>query len=276
MFTESTISACIVTHNDGYQIEKCLKSIYKVCDEILLTHDGPCDDNTLTIAKKYGCVITQAKALGFAEPHRATQFKEAKGKWILVIDPDEYLSHDLQKNLRILVNSDEADAYFFLWRFWDGKKNITKKWPHRIGVVKKSCMRYLGIQHTDWTPRGRLKLVDFELCHRPTYDNNTWKTFSTKHTKWLSIHAKQILTPVDQIPQFQWNSSLLPKHLEWIKRYDFWIAPFIFIYFLAGALILSFPTEGLRLWKWAFFQAFYYFLLCFEVSRLKREMVGVE
>lgn len=268
--TQNTITACIVTHNDGFQIVQTLKSLSGVVDEILVTHDGKCSDNTLDIAKKYGAKITLGKPLGFAEPHRAEQYKKAKSTWILILDPDEYLSPELQKNLRKLVASDEADGYFFLWRFWDGKRNITKKWPHRIGVVKKTHLRFLGIQHTDWTPRGRLKLVDYELYHRPTYDNNTWAVFRSKHKNWLDIHARQILTPIEKIPQFQWNSDKLPKHLEWIKRYDILVAPYLFIYFFCGTLILSYPTEGFALYKYAFFQALYYFLLCFEVRRLRK------
>lgn len=263
------ITACIVTHNDEAQIESTFQSIQGVVDEIIVTHDGPCTDNTLSIAKKYKAKIWVRPSKGFAEPHRAEQYEKAKGPWILVIDPDELLSPKLRVNLRNLVESNQADGYFFLWRFWDGTKNITKKWPHRIGVVKKTHMRYLGIQHTDWTPRGRLKLVDYELYHRPMYDNNTWDVFRTKHKKWLKIHAKQILTPIHKIAQFQWESDKLPKHLEWVKKYDILAAPFVFSYFLAGTLILSFPTEGLALYKYAFFQALYYFLLCFEVRKLK-------
>ncbi len=271
MKENNTISACIVSYNDAKQIEKCLHSLQGVVDEIILTHDGECTDKTLQIAKKYKATIWIRPNKGFAEPHRAEQYKKAKGKWILILDPDEYLSPSLRKNLRKIVASDDADGYFFLWRMWDGKKYLTKKWPYRIGVVKKTHLRYLGIQHTDWTPRGRLKLIDHELYHRPNYDNNSWSTFRTKHLPWLHLHAKQILTPIDQIPQFQWNSDKFPKHIEWIKRFHIFASPFIFVYFFVGSFVLSFPTEGFKLIRWVFFQALYYFLLCFAVAKLKYE-----
>lgn len=268
--TPNKISACLVVYNDGRQIARCLESIRDVVDEIIITHDGPCTDSTLEIAKQYGAKTFVGKHFGYPEPHRVTGFRKATGNWILVIDADEYLSPKLRKNLRGLVDSGQADGYMFLWRFWDGKKYITKSWPYRIGVVKKSSLHFLATLHPDWTIRGKSINVDYQLEHKPNYNNVTWQSFRTKWMQWLKLHARQVVTNVEDIPRFQYSESKKPGHIEWIARYDLLVAPFIFLYFFAATMKLSFPTEGLALTKYAFFQALYYFVLCWEVFLLKK------
>lgn len=266
---KNKISACLVVHNDEHQIERCLKSIQKYVDEIVVVHDGPCADRTVEIAKKYTKKVYEGGKYGYPEPHRVTTFEKATGNWILVLDADEFLSPELQKNLRTLVDSGKADGYMFLWPFWNGQRYYTHNWPHRIGVVKKSSLRFLAILHPDWTIRGKSVDVPYQLEHRPNYNNVTWQAFRTKWTHWLKLHAKQVLTPIDEISQFQYDLQTKPKHIEWIARHDVLIGPFIFVYFFLGAIKLSFPTEGFSLWKYAFFQALYYTLLCWEVFTLK-------
>lgn len=269
---KNKISACLVVYHDETQIERCLKSIVGVVDEIIIVHDGPCQDKTMEIAKKYGAKTFLGKHYGYPEPHRITGFQKAAGNWILILDADEFLSGPLRKNLRRLVNSDEADGYMFLWKFWDGAKYITQKWPHRIGVVKKANIHFLATLHPDWTIRGTSKNVDYHLEHRPNYNNVTIEAFRTKWMRWLRLHAKQVITPVRFIPRFQYPETTKPKHIEWIARYDVLIAPFIFIYFFIGSLRFSFPTEKFSLLKYAVFQAAYYTILCWEVFLLKKKL----
>lgn len=47
---EHSISACLVVRNEEAVIERCLESLAGVVDEIVLVHDGECEDRTLEIA----------------------------------------------------------------------------------------------------------------------------------------------------------------------------------------------------------------------------------
>ena len=44
---KNTISACLVVHNEEKLIGRCLESIKNLVDEIIVVHDGPCQDKTL-------------------------------------------------------------------------------------------------------------------------------------------------------------------------------------------------------------------------------------
>src|SRR5207237_770773 len=99
---KQSITACIVAHNEGAVIERCIQSIVNLVDEIHVVHDGPCTDNTLSICKKYTDHVAIRPAVGEAEPHRAWMFSQVKTDWIIQLDSDEYLSGELQRNLNRL------------------------------------------------------------------------------------------------------------------------------------------------------------------------------
>lgn len=263
------ISACIVTYHDEIQIERCLKSISQYVDEIVVVHDGPCTDATLDIARKYTKKVYVGQRTGNPEPHRVTTFEKATHDWLLILDPDEYLPKKTAELLHTLVDSGKADSYTFLWRLWDGEKYLTDDWPYRVGLVKKDKLRFLAILHPEWRVDGTTIEVPVSIEHRPSYNNYSWKSFTTKWLKWRRIHAQQILTPVKKIENFQYDRENLLPHLEWIKNWDVAAAPFIFVYFFLGALIRA-PKKVGRFYVWfAFLQAAYYVMLCVEVWKLK-------
>ena len=78
---------CIPTLNSGKTLEACLKSIKEVIpvNKIIIA-DGYSTDNTIEIAKKYGCEIFQTKrSLGEV---REMLIKRVKTKWFFFIDAD--------------------------------------------------------------------------------------------------------------------------------------------------------------------------------------------
>ncbi|GAI89378.1 unnamed protein product, partial [marine sediment metagenome] len=113
---EQKISVISVVHNEEKLIRRCLESVKDVADEILILHDGPCKDNTLDIAREYtDKVLTTKKNVGVPGPILPILFRKAKGPWILKLDADEFLSPEMKKNVKKLVQNPEADAYVFRW-----------------------------------------------------------------------------------------------------------------------------------------------------------------
>ena len=53
MKKNNRISAIIAVYHGEKTIEKTLKSLKGIVDEIIVVHDGPCKDNTIKISKKY-------------------------------------------------------------------------------------------------------------------------------------------------------------------------------------------------------------------------------
>ena len=129
------ISVVVNTYNEEKNLFRCLKSVEKFADEIVVV-DMHSEDNSVKIAKSFGAQVYLHERMDYVEPARNFAIGKAKGKWILSLDPDEKISNELAKNLRfIAVNkSDEVD-YVLVPR-----KNIvfgkwmenTRWWPDYI------------------------------------------------------------------------------------------------------------------------------------------------
>lgn len=81
------ISVCIVAKNEEKNISECIESVKNFASEIILVDNGSVDD-TVAIAKKYGCVIINAENCIIDEAKKM-YFDKAKYPWIFTIDADE-------------------------------------------------------------------------------------------------------------------------------------------------------------------------------------------
>lgn len=84
------ISGCVIAKNEEKNIERCLKSLKEVCDEIVFVDTGS-TDNTINIAKKIGAKVYHFKWIDDFSAAKNFALNKAKGDWIIFLDADEYL-----------------------------------------------------------------------------------------------------------------------------------------------------------------------------------------
>ena len=144
---ENAISACVVVRNEEAVIGRCLESLAGVVDEIVLVHDGECEDRTLEIAARHGCQIFVRPLVGHAEVATIFAYEQARGEWILTIDADEYLSEPLRRELRALVANEGVNGYELLWPIWHGGRHASSKGPFRLSLFRRSRVHVLGMMH---------------------------------------------------------------------------------------------------------------------------------
>jgi glycosyltransferase involved in cell wall biosynthesis len=113
------LSAFITTYNNSATLDKCLASV-AWADEIVVL-DSFSSDETLTIARRYGCKIHQQEFLGYGK-QKQTALERTSNDWVLLLDADEMLSPELQKEIQVLLNSKPRAAGYALPRreqvFW--------------------------------------------------------------------------------------------------------------------------------------------------------------
>lgn len=131
------LSGVLITFNEEKNIERCLKSILKVCDEILVV-DSFSTDNTKEICLKYGVRFIENTWQGFLNQKNFAQ-NEATFDYVLQLDADEELSPELGASIIATKSNWSADGYFFN-RF----TNYCGKW----------------IKHSGWYPDAKLRLYD--------------------------------------------------------------------------------------------------------------------
>ncbi len=229
MVIKNKISACLVVYNEEKLIERCLMSIKDVVDEIIVVHDGKCNDNTLNICFRYTKKVFVREHVGVAEAHRPFSYRKANGDWILQIDADEYLSDKLKKKLKLLIKNNSIDAYELLWPYWDGEKYLTKNWPYKRVLFNKKKVSVLGIPNAVVEVKGKIKKIDLRLEHEPNYNNFTWNCFRKKWINWAKLQAIYYLKNFQDIDKFNYKKNTWSKKVKIRIKHPLLLVPFEFI-----------------------------------------------
>lgn len=129
------ISAVIITYNEEKNIERCLKSLQDIADEIIVL-DSFSTDKTEEICKKYDVKFFQHEFDNYTEQkNRAVNF--ASNDFILSLDADEVISSELQQSILKIKETNIFDAYDF----------------NRLNIYCGKPMR-----HTSWYPDRKIRL----------------------------------------------------------------------------------------------------------------------
>ncbi len=263
------ISACLVVRNEEQLIVRCLDSLKEAVDEIIVVHDGPCQDQTLAVAAKYGARVFTRQLIGEAEPHRPFSFAQASGDWILQIDADEYLSLELQKNLRILAENKAAAAYEFIWPLWDGKNIRGSLWPSKRCFFRRDKLSFLGLPHFVAEISGPVISSPLVLGHEPKYDNYQWSVFKSKWLPWAKIQAQYYLKDFIEIDKFNYTGDDWPQAIVIRRNIPALVLPFDFILVLVRALWSGAYRLGLAGFKVALMQGAYRAAVDYYLVKIK-------
>ena len=269
MSSEVLISACLAVFNEEAVIERCLRSLDGAVDEIVLVHDGDCQDRTLEIARRYGCrVFVQAHQS--PEHQRVFAYGQARGEWLLRIDADEFLTDELSGNLRALAADREANGHRVRWPMWDGERYITEHGAPRLVMFRRAHTHVLGVPETVESVDPPIRNWPYVLEHRPTYNNFTWEVISTKWRRRAEAHARAFVADFGDIPKFNYDG---PPRWSWRRRMVnrlsplliVPIAPIRFIYALIRHRAYYSLRENVR---FAAYEAIYSSMLQYYLAKL--------
>ena len=130
------ISAVIITFNEEKNIERCLKSLTEIADEIIVV-DSFSTDKTEEICKNYKTTFIKHKFDGHIQQKNWAK-EQANFNYVLSLDADETVSSELKNSiLNLKKQKNLADAYYF-----NRRTNYCGKW----------------INHSGWYPDKKLRL----------------------------------------------------------------------------------------------------------------------
>lgn len=131
------ISAVIITYNEEKHINRCISSVSKIADEIIVL-DSYSEDNTVQLAQAAGAVVKQSAFSGYIE-QKNKAIALASFQYVLLLDADEALSDDLVVSIQ----------------------QEKKSWSFKSYCMKRSNI-FCGsvIQHGLWYPDIKLRLFD--------------------------------------------------------------------------------------------------------------------
>ena len=98
------ISLCMIVKDEESVLERCLKSVQGYVDEIIIVDTGS-TDSTRDIARRFTDQVYKFEWTNDFSAARNESLKHANGKWILVLDADEYFEETEIQKLRALLAS---------------------------------------------------------------------------------------------------------------------------------------------------------------------------
>lgn len=105
------ISLCMIVKNEEKLLPRCLESVQKWVDEIIIIDTGS-DDHTKSIARQYTDHVYDFEWSNDFSAARNESLRYATGKWILVLDADEYVQNSGHKQLRQLLEDNNTQKPF--------------------------------------------------------------------------------------------------------------------------------------------------------------------
>lgn len=129
------LSAVIITLNEEQHIERCIRSLDGVADEIIVL-DSFSSDDTVGIAKRLGAITAQEKFRGYTE-QKNLAVQLASNEYVLSLDADEALDDTLRQQIIA------------------AKQNFSNRAYHM-----NRCTNYCGkfIRHGHWYPDRKIRL----------------------------------------------------------------------------------------------------------------------
>lgn len=107
-----TISACMIVRDEEANLERCLKSVRSVADEIVVVDTGS-RDGTVEIARRYGAKVSHFEWCDDFAAARNAALENATGDWILQIDADEELTPEAASKMRKVVSGAKSRCWGF-------------------------------------------------------------------------------------------------------------------------------------------------------------------
>nr|HPN72053.1 glycosyltransferase family 2 protein [Saprospiraceae bacterium] len=141
------ITAIILTYNEQIHIERCIKSLQKITNKIIVV-DSQSKDKTLGICEELSVQVYQNPFVNQAQQFNwALENCDISTDWVIRLDADEYLTDELAKEIIPAINSaTENTTGFYLKRrvYFMGKWiKYGGYYPTKLlRIWKKNCGKY--------------------------------------------------------------------------------------------------------------------------------------
>lgn len=283
--TRLPLSVVILTQNEEKNIEDCLKSIYEWVDEIFLL-DSYSTNGTGNLGKKYGCRVYQHSFDNYSTQRNWAQDNlPIKNEWVLHLDADERVSHELMEELNIIF-SESANCFdgflvsrrtLFLGRWIKHGGHYP---AYHLRIFRKNLGRSedrLYDQH--FYVNGTIKTLKGDIIDIITSDLDTW---ISRHTRWATLEAREV---------FQRNSTNRERYTikadrkgnpverkRWLRQNYYKLPLFVrpFIYFLYRYIVRFGFLDGKEGLIFHFLQGFWYrFLVDAKIYEYKKGLRNI-
>ncbi len=279
------LSVVLATRNEEANIERCLRSVKDIADEIIV-FDEHSTDMTAEIARKLGAKV-------YEEPHhdifhvtKQKAIEKAKGEWVLQLDADEVVTPSLAKEIRQVISMSDDEirnrkpTNMKKWRLFKRHQEIIENRDGKLGgkgeIVAFFIPRlnmFLGkpLIHAGVYPDAVIRLIKNGKAYLPAksvheqmkingevawlfndlehYDSPTFSRYLSRANRYTSLTAAEF------------KESKVMKNI-WSLIYYSFLKPFsVFVNLYIKNKGFK---DGMRGFVWSIFSAFHFPIAYFK------------
>ncbi len=199
------LSVVIITYNEEKNIERCLKSVQSVADEIIIV-DSFSTDATEKICMQYKVKFIQQSFLGYIE-QKNFALENTSNMYVLCLDADEALSIELQKSIVLQKqNNFMYDAYFM-----NRCTNFCGRWIKHGSWYPDTKIRLINKQKGKWggtNPHDKIEMCEKYSSHFLKGDILHYSYYSldeviTQNNKFTTIQAEAMFKSGKRAPLYK-------------------------------------------------------------------------
>lgn len=212
----ATISAIIITFNEQRNIERCLRSLQAVADEIIVV-DAKSTDSTRQICRSFGAIVIEREWAGYAAAKNHGN-DQSTCDYILSIDADEEISQDLARSI-LKIKSHLTGVYLVnrLTCYCGHWVKYCGWYPDRkIRLFPKGQCRWVGDyvhEHLECPEHVARNGLDGDLLH---YSFPTLSDHLHRIDRYSALAAKELFHSGKRAG---WAKILLKPTAKFLKTY---------------------------------------------------------
>ncbi|PHE24211.1 tetratricopeptide repeat-containing glycosyltransferase family 2 protein [Bacillus toyonensis] len=217
-----TISMCIIVKNEEKTLERCLKSVEGIPDEIIIIDTGS-TDLTKKVAKQWTQHVLDFKWINDFSAARNYSFNQAKMDYIFWLDADDILlpkEHQKLLDLKQTLNPN-IDAVSMIYHTeFDINNNVLTSIP-RIRLIKRDKkFQWYGVVHEDLHINNQNNIYESDIIvtHKKIHNNKK----STRNLKIYEQYYKKNKDKMTLHDIFHYAREL-QKHKKYKEAIKFYL-----------------------------------------------------
>lgn len=245
------ISVVLAIRNESHNLRRCLESVKKFADEIIVV-DGESTDDSVEVARSLGAKVIKATHQKNFHINKQKAMDAAKGELILQLDADEVVDKELAAFIttlhrqRITVPAQALTSKTEPVAWWIKRKNLflgaflKKGGQYPDPVIRLYLNGFAKLPqkdvHEQMKVDGHVGWAEGHLIH---YSNPTFQEYLRKFNVYTSFKADQLFH--DQV-SISFSSAV--KHLFWLP-----LTTFFLLYFRHKGFVDGVPGFMFAYWS---------------------------
>jgi glycosyltransferase involved in cell wall biosynthesis len=229
------LSVLIPVKNEGANLSGCLASV-SFADEIIVV-DSASTDGTQEIAASAGARVVQFEWNGRFPRKKNWALGNVpwRHEWVLIIDADERITPELEKQIRDAIRRNDADGFYLNRRFWFLGDWINhcgylpswnlRLFRHRLGryeqiEINESPQSGDNEVHEHVLLDGRAEYLSAPMEHYAFPDVATFIEKHNRYSTWEAAAREQLCQGKSRKTLRATPFGTVAERKRWIKRFS--------------------------------------------------------